>query len=65
MGARNPRIQPGSPGHLDCSQFVRRLDVPAGPIDRSQGDIHPGGNPHYLYDPRAAEAVATRHRRAD
>ena len=58
VGARNPRIQPGSPGHLDCSQFVHRLDVPAGPVDRSQGDIHPGGNPHYLYDPRAAAAVA-------
>jgi zinc/manganese transport system substrate-binding protein len=57
VGSRNPRIQPGSPGHLDCSQFVRRLDVPAAPVDRSQGDIHPGGNPHYLYDPRAAEAV--------
>lgn len=57
VGARNPRIQPGSPGHLDCSQFIHRLDVPAGPVDRSQGDIHPGGNPHYLYDPRAAEAV--------
>jgi zinc/manganese transport system substrate-binding protein len=59
VGSRNPRIQPGSPGHLDCSQFVRRLDVPGGPVDRSQGDIHPAGNPHYLYDPRAAEAVAT------
>jgi zinc/manganese transport system substrate-binding protein len=58
VGARNPRIQPGAPGHLDCSQFVHRLDVPAGPVDRSHGDIHPGGNPHYLYDPRAAEAVA-------
>jgi zinc/manganese transport system substrate-binding protein len=57
-GARNPAIQPGARGHLDCSQFVRRLDVPAGPIDRSMGDIHPGGNPHYLVDPRAAAAVS-------
>jgi zinc/manganese transport system substrate-binding protein len=23
------------------------------------GDVHPGGNPHFLYDPRAASAVAT------
>jgi zinc/manganese transport system substrate-binding protein len=57
VGSRNARIQPSSAGHLDCSQFVHRLDVPAGPVDRSQGDIHPGGNPHYLYDPRAAAAV--------
>ena len=58
VGARNPKIQPGTRGHLDCSQFVTRLDVPGQAVDRSQGDIHPGGNPHYLYDPRAAEAVA-------
>ena len=57
VGARNGRIQPGSAGNLDCSQFVHKLDVPTGPVDRSQGDIHPGGNPHYLHDPRAAAAV--------
>jgi zinc/manganese transport system substrate-binding protein len=59
VGARNPDIQAGAAGNLDCSQFVTRLDVPAQAIDRSHGDIHPGGNPHYLYDPRAALAVAT------
>jgi zinc/manganese transport system substrate-binding protein len=58
VGARNPAIQPGAPGHLDCSQFVDKLDVPGQAVDRSQGDIHPAGNPHYLYDPRAGEAVA-------
>ena len=58
VGARNAAIQPGNPGYLDCSQFVHRLDIPAANVDRSHGDIHPGGNPHYLYDPRAAAAVA-------
>jgi zinc/manganese transport system substrate-binding protein len=58
VGARNGDIQPGSTGNLDCSQFVNKLDVPNQPVDRSHGDIHPGGNPHYLYDPRAAAAVA-------
>jgi zinc/manganese transport system substrate-binding protein len=58
-GARNPKIQSGAPGNLDCSQFVKRLDIPTQAVDRSQGDIHPAGNPHYLYDPRAAAAVAT------
>ncbi len=57
-GARNARIQPGGRGFLDCSQLVERLEVPRGPVDRSMGDIHPGGNPHYLYDPRAAVRVA-------
>jgi zinc/manganese transport system substrate-binding protein len=57
-GARNARVQRGGRGFLDCSSLVRLLDVPAGPIDRSQGDVHPGGNPHYLRDPRAAAAVA-------
>jgi zinc/manganese transport system substrate-binding protein len=43
---------------LDASRFVTRLDVPEQPIDRTMGDIHPGGNPHYYYDPRAVAAVA-------
>jgi zinc/manganese transport system substrate-binding protein len=56
--ARNPAIVPGGAGHFDASAVVRRLDVPAGKVDRAQGDIHPGGNPHFLFDPRAAAAVA-------
>jgi zinc/manganese transport system substrate-binding protein len=57
VGARNPHIQTGSTGYLDCSQFVHKLDLPTGSVDRSHGDIHPAGNPHYLHDPRAAAAV--------
>lgn len=56
--SRNPRIQVGSAGHLDCSQFVEVLETPATKVDRSMGDIHPGGNPHYFHDPRAMLAVA-------
>lgn len=58
IGARNAKIQTGNPGFLDASQFVKVLEVPESPVDRSQGDVHPGGNPHYLYDPRAAVLVA-------
>jgi zinc/manganese transport system substrate-binding protein len=58
IGARNPAIQPGMRGYLDCSRFVRPREVPSQPVDRSMGDIHPGGNPHYMMDPRAAAAVA-------
>ncbi|WP_224245184.1 metal ABC transporter substrate-binding protein [Hyalangium gracile] len=58
LGARNPKILTGNPGFLDASQFVQLLEVPTVRVDRSQGDIHPGGNPHYLHDPRSAVAVA-------
>lgn len=56
-GARNGKIQVGSNGYLDCSSFAKLMGVPQ-VVDRSQGDIHPGGNPHYLYDPRQIEQVA-------
>lgn len=62
--SRNAKIQRGEPGHLDCSTLVTPLDVPREKLDRSMGDIHPGGNPHYTKDPRnalpIARAVATR-----
>ncbi len=57
-GSRNASIQLGAPGYLDCSTFVPLLQVPQGQVSRAQGDIPPGGNPHYLYDPRRAEPVA-------
>jgi zinc/manganese transport system substrate-binding protein len=57
-GARNAKILAGGSGYLDCSKHVRLLEVPAAPVDRSMGDIHPGGNPHYLYDPRQAASCA-------
>lgn len=58
-GARNPDIQRGATGHLDCSTYAPILDVPRAKVDRSMGDIHPGGNPHYLYDPRGAGGCAS------
>lgn len=57
-GSRNPQVQKGARGYLDCSRFVEVLEVPTGRVDRSMGDIHPGGNPHYLHDPRMAVKVA-------
>ena len=35
-----------------------RLEVPTGKIDRSMGDIHPQGNPHYWLDPLNMRIVA-------
>ena len=58
QGARNPRVTPGRPGHIDASSVIAPLGIPAGPVDRSHGDVHPGGNPHYLLDPVQGLAVA-------
>ena len=58
VNARNAAIQPGAAGHLDASTLIQKLGVIAGRVDRSRGDVHPGGNPHYLYDPRAGRQVA-------
>jgi zinc/manganese transport system substrate-binding protein len=55
--AGNDRIQPGSPGYLEASQFVERIEIPK-VIDRSLGDIHPAGNPHVHTDPRNIARVA-------
>jgi zinc/manganese transport system substrate-binding protein len=53
----NSAIQPGSPGFLEASQFVARIEIPK-IVDRSLGDIHPGGNPHIHLDPRNIARVA-------
>lgn len=47
----NTRIQPGRPGAFEATSQVRLLERPAS-VDRSQGDIHAGGNPHIQTDPR-------------
>jgi zinc/manganese transport system substrate-binding protein len=57
-GARNERILPGQPGNLDASQRIPVLDVPQVKIDRSMGDIHPAGNPHYWIPPENAAIIA-------
>lgn len=56
--ARNPRIDPGAPGHVDASEGVRVLEAPSGSVSRSLGEIHIQGNPHYLLDPLNAKIVA-------
>ena len=48
--SRNPKIQRDTPGYIDASVYVRPLEVPTR-LDRSLGDIHPMGNPHYNLDP--------------
>ena len=57
-GSRNQKIYFNQPGRLDASQGVIRLEVPTGKVDRSMGDIHPLGNPHYWLDPYNGRIVA-------
>lgn len=57
-GARNAKILKGGTGYVDCSVGVKKLEVPSGQVDPSQGDIHIYGNPHILLDPVNAKTAA-------
>ena len=56
--ARNAKILSGTPGHVILARGIRLLDVPTGPVDRSMGDVHPSGNPHYAFDPANGKIIA-------
>jgi zinc/manganese transport system substrate-binding protein len=53
----NPAIQPGNFGNFLAADFVRRIEIPR-VVDRSQGDVHPQGNPHIHLHPRNIERIA-------
>jgi ABC-type Zn uptake system ZnuABC Zn-binding protein ZnuA len=55
--ANNSKILPGQPGQIDCSVGISVLDVPR-TVDRSEGDVHPKGNPHYTLDPLNGRIMA-------
>ena len=55
--AGNPKIQPGKPGYFEAAGFVTMLEKPSR-LDRADGDVHPGGNPHIQTDPRNVLRVA-------
>ena len=55
--ARNPKLAAGSPGRVVCSEGVPLKEIPTA-LDRSRGDIHAAGNPHYAVDPVNANIVA-------
>lgn len=59
----NAAIQPGQPGYFEAASAVRLREVPTR-LDRADGDVHAGGNPHIQTDPRniltVAQALAAR-----
>src|SRR5206468_3657423 len=57
-GARNSKILADAPGHLILSPGIRLLEVPTSPVDRSMGDVHPFGNPHFTLDPANGKIIA-------
>jgi zinc/manganese transport system substrate-binding protein len=66
--ANNPKIMPGAEGLIDLSQSVELIEKPD-KVSRSEGDIHPEGNPHFILDwhnvPALARAIADALARAD
>ena len=56
--ARNPNVFKGRPGHLDCSERVKKLEIPEGHIHKGLGDVHQHGNPHYWLNPYNGIVIA-------
>lgn len=56
--SRNIRIQKGQPGYCDASATIKILGEPMTSVDRSMGDMHIYGNPHYWNDPVNAIHIA-------
>ena len=55
--SRNEKLAAGTPGHVNCSAGVQLLDVPE-KLDRSRGDIHAAGNPHFPISPSNGRIIA-------
>jgi ABC-type Zn uptake system ZnuABC Zn-binding protein ZnuA len=55
--ANNTKILAGQVGNIDCSVGINVLEVPR-TVDRSEGDVHPKGNPHYNLDPLNGRIIA-------
>lgn len=64
----NSRIQSGQAGYFEAARHVAMLDIPAR-LDRADGDVHAGGNPHIQTDPRnflkVGESLAQRMKELD
>ncbi len=57
-GSRNPKIMDGGPGYFQASRFITPIQVQKGRVDRSKGDIHALGNPHFILDPLRTIKIA-------
>ena len=53
----NPRLLRGSPSVIEAARGLAILKIRTGAVDRSLGDVHPSGNPHFTLDPGTAPVV--------
>src|SRR5690606_27151925 len=49
----NADIQPGGKGYCDVSSTIQAIEKPQAPVNRSMGDVHALGNPHFQLSPDA------------
>jgi zinc/manganese transport system substrate-binding protein len=58
-GARNPKL-----ALLELGPLLEPIEAVTGKLSRAEGDVHPGGNPHFQLDPvrmgKAAGILATK-----
>lgn len=58
----NAKVQPGGKGFCEVGRGIQAIDVPKGNVDRSMGDVHAAGNPHFCIAPnylaKGAEVIA-------
>jgi hypothetical protein len=68
QGARNPKLLEGGEARVSAAAGIEMLDVPVA-LDRSKGDLHAAGNPHFLMDPfnarKAAQSISEAMARLD
>src|SRR3989475_8850428 len=55
--SNNPSIIRGGRGRIEISRNVEGLEGPTTHVDRSMGDVHPQGNPHFSLDPGLAPVI--------
>lgn len=63
QGARNPKLN-AKEGLFELAADLDPIEIPKGDVSRAEGDVHPGGNPHFQLDPirlgKAAQLIAKR-----
>jgi zinc/manganese transport system substrate-binding protein len=55
--AANSKIRSTGPAYIDASIYIQPLEVPTSQ-NRSQGELHPLGNPHFNLDPVRGKQMA-------
>src|SRR5215212_6780211 len=55
--SRNAKISAGARGRIVASEGIKMLEIPTS-FDRSKGDVHSLGNPHFLIDPLNVKIIA-------